>query len=275
MRAKASAAWWFTKPFLCKCDARLLRPWGIPGAVFLFHYAIVTDQSRGWGSPISTRGRARGNPLETSPQSAVHVTFIRKLAHLFPFLAFVVLAGCATVPTQAPDEVSRLAAGIMALNPSVDPEEAQRAAQISITYPWQLRREYGVTDPPLIHNMKVNAGTRPRGLCWQWADDMQARLAQENFQTLRLHRAIANADSRILIDHSTVIIAAVGDDMFDGMVLDPWRYGGTLFWAPTREDAKYTWVPRQKVFAMRRARLNGQAYSPPRDPSTEPLPAGF
>jgi len=173
-------------------------------------------------------------------------------------------------PEQAPDEVSRLARGIMALNASIDPVEAQRAAHISINYPKQLRREYGVTDGPLSHNMKVNSGSRPRGLCWHWAQDMQTRLAQEKFQTLRLHRAIANSESRILIDHSTVIIAAVGDDMTQGMVLDPWRYGGTLFWAPTEQDVKYTWLPRQQVFAMKRAR--GQWKDS--DPSSEPVPSG-
>ena len=56
------------------------------------------------------------------------------------------------------------------------------------------------------------------------------------------------------------------------MVLDPWRYGGTLYWAPTLQDAKYTWVPRAQVFAMKRARRLGQDYVAPEDPSSEPLP---
>lgn len=176
------------------------------------------------------------------------------------------------VPEQAPDEVSRLAQGIAALNPSIDPAEAQRAASISVSYPRQLKQQYGVTDPPLVHNMKVNAGSRPRGLCWHWAEDMQKRIRQEQFLTLTTHRAIANAHTRLLIDHSTVIVSAVGDTMNEGMVLDPWRYGGVLYWAPTLEDEKYTWVDRQEVFAMKRARRLGQTYVPPEDPSSEPIP---
>ena len=199
------------------------------------------------------------------------MTGFRRFLYLLPLLALM-LASCAAPPEQAPDEISRLATGIMALSPDIDPEEVRRAARIAITYPLQLREEYGVTDPPLIHNMKVNAGLRPRGLCWQWADDMQARLAAENFRTLSLHRAIANADTRLRIDHSTVIVSALNDDMFKGMVLDPWRYGGILFWAPTLEDKKYVWVPRQKVFAMKRARRKLGIAPGPRDPSTEPLP---
>ncbi|MEM6480523.1 MAG: hypothetical protein AAF922_10300 [Pseudomonadota bacterium] len=182
------------------------------------------------------------------------------------------LSACAGyVPEQAPDEVAQLARGIKALNSSINPREAQRAARISVTYPRQLKKEYGVTDPPIVHNMKVNAGTRPRGLCWHWAEDMQRRLEQEQFQTLITHRAIANSHTRLLIDHSTVIVSARGDTMNEGMVLDPWRYGGVLYWAPTREDNKYTWVHRQEVFEMKLAQRYG-AGDLPRDPSSEPLP---
>lgn len=175
------------------------------------------------------------------------------------------------VPAQAPDEVAQLARGIQALSPSIDVAEAERAAFLSVTYPKQLKVEYRVTDPPIIHNMKVNAGTRPRGLCWHWAEDMQRRLEKENFTTLITHRAIANSHTRLLIDHSTVIVSASGDTMNEGMVLDPWRYGGVLYWAPTLEDEKYDWVDRQIVFAMKRARLRNRG-NEPEDPSTEPLP---
>lgn len=187
-------------------------------------------------------------------------------------LSLACVSACAGyVPEQAPDEVAQLARGIQALNPKIDPVEAQRAALLSVTYPKQLKQEYGVTDPPIMHNIKVNAGTRPRGLCWHWAEDMQKRLDQEQFETLTTHRAIANAHTRLLIDHSTVILSATGDAMNEGMVLDPWRYGGVLYWAPTLEDEKYTWVNRQEVFAMKRAQRRNQIGAP-REPSSEPLP---
>ena len=81
---------------------------------------------------------------------------------------------------------------------------------------------------------------------------MEKRLDQENFQTLDMHRAIANADNPFRIEHSTAVISAMGDDMFAGIVLDPWREGGTLFWDQTREDIRYNWVPREVVMAEKR-----------------------
>ena len=130
-----------------------------------------------------------------------------------------------------------LADEIQALGPEVDPEEAHRAARVAFERTAELARAYRITDPPLVHNAKVNMGLKPRGLCWQWADDMESRLAEEEFRTLELHRAIANWDNDFRIDHSTVIISARGDGMFDGIVLDA--------------DPRYTWHPRHLVFAAR------------------------
>lgn len=188
---------------------------------------------------------------------------IKKLTGLLPFLAILLVGGC-TAPEQvnAPRaeerEIAALAQEIDNLGAGVDPEEAARAARIAIGYSQQLAREYGVTDPPLIHNIKVNSGLRPRGLCYQWADDLEARLRQENFRTLTLHRAIANADNPFLIDHSTTIVSRRGDTLFQGIILDPWRNGGDLFWSPTRADTRYDWVPRERVFKQKRHRQTPQ-----------------
>lgn len=167
-------------------------------------------------------------------------------------LALVALGACASAPPSTGDEVQRLASEIRSLGPDIDPEEADRAARIAYSYTAQLAQEYQITDPPLIHNAKVNKGTRPRGLCWHWAEDIERRLKQENFETLTLHRAIANADNPIRIDHSTAIISRRGETMYEGVVLDPWRYGGTLYWAPLVEDTRYDWVPRDVVLEKRR-----------------------
>ncbi|TMM50825.1 hypothetical protein [Sulfitobacter sabulilitoris] len=154
-------------------------------------------------------------------------------------------------------QIAALTRDLVALGPQVDPEEAARAARIALVYPRQLARDYGVTDSAIVHNMKVNAGQRPRGLCWHWADDMESRLAAENFQTLRLHRAIANAGRLWRIDHSTVIASAAGEDWHEGLVLDPWRFGGPLYWGPPAEDKSYAWRPRAEVFAEKRRILAG------------------
>ncbi|NNU78810.1 hypothetical protein HMH01_00025 [Halovulum dunhuangense] len=171
-------------------------------------------------------------------------------------LTTLLLGACAPRPEGPPPAptaagIEALTRGIADLGPGVDPEEAARAARIAKEYSHSLALAYGVTDPPLVHNTKVNLGLRPRGLCYQWADDLQARLAQEGFRTLTLHRAIANADNPFRIDHSTLIVSRTGDGYAEGLVLDPWRQGGVLFWAPVKSDPDYAWQPREMVLARK------------------------
>ncbi len=164
-----------------------------------------------------------------------------------------ILAACAAPPPVAERmRMDELAQAILTMSPEISSAEATRAATIAYDYPLDLAERYKVTDPPLIHNTKVNMGLRPRGLCWHWADDLQARLALEDFETLEFHRAIANFQNPLRIEHSTLIVSARGADMFQGIVLDPWREGGHLVWVPTQEDPTYVWRPRGEVLALKR-----------------------
>ncbi|WP_348657283.1 hypothetical protein [uncultured Sulfitobacter sp.] len=162
------------------------------------------------------------------------------------------LSACA-LPRNGPPplgteaDISALTRAITELSPSVDPAEAARAARIAYRHTHELAIAYQITDPPLIHNVKVNNGSKPRGLCWHWAEDLEKRLLAEGFATLDMHRAIANGDSRLLLDHSTAIISAAGAQMEAGLVLDPWRQGGELFWSPVMSDPRYDWEPREEV----------------------------
>jgi len=168
---------------------------------------------------------------------------------LFAALLLIAVAACTTnLPAPGSQaDIAALAAQIRALSLNVDPDEATRAARISYETTFALAGAYQIADPPLIHNAKVNAGTKPRGLCYHWAEDMEARLNRENFQTLDMTRAIANSERRFFIEHSTAIITAKGAPMTSGIVLDPWRKGGTLFWSPAAKDPRYVWLPREDV----------------------------
>lgn len=185
------------------------------------------------------------------------MTLPGKLILLLALLATLVVTGCATTrpggPTSAePGEVAALAAAIRSLGADVDPGEARRAAEVAYAETRRLALAYGITDPPLVHNTKVNLGLRERGLCWHWAVDMDARLRQETFHTLDLHQAIANADNPFRLEHSTLVVSRRGDTLFEGIVLDPWRRGGVLHWAPTAADTKYGWQLAEPVLARRR-----------------------
>ncbi len=186
---------------------------------------------------------------------------IGKFAFAVMALALVLVSGCTGKPEVDQRDIYGLAQELQQLGPEVDPKEAERAARIAYDYALQLREEYQVTDSPLVHNAKVNNGFRDRGLCWHWAEDIERRLNQEQFRTLQMHRAISDPENPFRIDHSTAIISKRGDDMYDGVVLDGWRNGGALYWAPTREDTRYNWAPRIEVLRNKEQKLLKQRAS--------------
>ena len=175
---------------------------------------------------------------------------MRMLAAL---LMSVLLAACTTTaPTRGSEaQIAALGNSIHNLSPQVDVAEARRAARIAYQTSFALAQVYGITDPPLIHNAKVNAGQRPRGLCYHWAEDMEARLNAEGFETIEVARAIANSQSLFLIEHSTAVIIPKGGALKDGIVIDPWRKGGTLYWSAVWRDPRYVWLPREDVLRAR------------------------
>lgn len=194
------------------------------------------------------------------------MVFLGHLVRLQLLLAgLTFLAACAAGPERGfgprqagAQDVAMLAEAILALDPEVSDEDAYRAARVSFAESYRLAQVYEIEDHPLTHNTKVNLGKKPRGLCYHWADDLEKRLKREGFQTLSLHRGVANFDS-IRLEHSTVIVSARGQGMFDGIVLDPWRKGGRLTWVHTEKDPRYRWRPREEVFRIRRERRAREA----------------
>ncbi len=178
----------------------------------------------------------------------VGATIMTKLIFaLWATLAALALGGCTTSPpTASQDDINELAQAIQSLSPAVDSAEARKAASIAYTYSQQLAREWNITDPAIVHNAKVANGLRERGLCNDWAQAMTTRLRQENFRTLDLHWVTSPPTAFRIIHHSAAI-SAKGASMNDGIILDPWRNSGALFWAPVREDTRYNWRPRMEV----------------------------
>ena len=182
-----------------------------------------------------------------------------KLTSCVLALAFLLVQGCASLrpqvdlpPMVEQQRIAELNLAIRSLSDDIDPHEASLAARIAIEYTQQLAQEYEISSSPITHNFLVNVGAKPRGLCVDWTSDLLARLQQERFYSLQLHWGIANYENAFRIEHSTVIISARGDSLDQGLVLDPWRQGGRLFWAPTLQDPAYRWHPQAEIHALKR-----------------------
>jgi hypothetical protein len=140
---------------------------------------------------------------------------------------------------QRSDELFAL---VMELDDSIDPVEARDLANSTIYRAMSLAKEFDLTWPPVWHNVLVNYGYRPRGLCIHFCYDIITMLRNKNYKTMQFHWGIANEGSSYPLEHSSPVVTAHGQDFYAGVVLDAWRSSGKLTYAKVKGD-KYAWHP--------------------------------
>ncbi len=182
------------------------------------------------------------------------------LLHGLAVLVLVVLGGCAGARHSQPglQQSQSEAAGTLrspdfqiiralqndlaALNQHADEAEARQVAQTAVIYSRRLAEKYELVRPAVFHNLLVRVGLKKRGLCYHWTEDLLERLQALKLKTYRLYWGVAHRGSE-LSEHNSVIIAARGQGFERGIILDPWRNSGDLFWCPVHADS-YPWQPR-------------------------------
>jgi hypothetical protein len=137
------------------------------------------------------------------------------------------------------ENVKRLEWELNALGPEVDPLEARRVAETAIRESAILAEEYQLVRPAAAHNLMVAIGVKNRGLCYQWAEDLMKRLEALELESFQLHWAVAHPGSN-LREHNCVVISVAGQPFSKGILLDPWRHSGNLYWTPVVKDS-YPW----------------------------------
>lgn len=175
------------------------------------------------------------------------MTFFFRSKQLALWLALLFISGCATVKydlsrTELDSRVKELQAMILQTGANVSSKEALSVAKVSIYYPLKLAKEYELTSSPVIHNILVNQGIKPRGLCTHWTEDMLRKLATLNLETLKFYWIVANREEAFRLEHSALAVAASDKTYSDGVVLDAWRDSGILYFSRVVDD-KYQWLP--------------------------------
>ena len=146
---------------------------------------------------------------------------------------------------------------IAALSPTVSPEEARQVAYTAYMTGRELHREWRVAWLPGIQNFLVNIGKRKGGLCFQWATELLVRLDALKLQTLELHWAESGPNTGA--EHNVNVVTARGQPFGEGILLDLWRYSGTLVWTHVGTDPDYRWAENKSELARRLGRTTDVA----------------
>jgi hypothetical protein len=157
-------------------------------------------------------------------------------------VVFIFVFALCTSTVWARDErsIKELQNALVALGPTVDPNEAQQLSVTVHTMSRDLARQYRVVLNPNFQNFLINIGARQRGYCAHYVRDIGTRLKELNFKTLVLHWGAYDAKGP---DESNCLVITARHQRFeDGIVLDAWRWGGRLFWAPVKKDHEYEYT---------------------------------
>ncbi len=150
-----------------------------------------------------------------------------------------------------------LASALTALSPSVNPEEARRAADCAYVTSARLAREYGIVGWAIFNNGLINTGLRNRGLCYHYTEDMLLAFKPLELKTLTVHWAIAHPGN--MMESNALVLTARGQPLEQGIVLDGWRHAGRLYWNAAAVDTAFGWhedtsdYARQKMADFARA----------------------
>lgn len=167
--------------------------------------------------------------------------------YLLFVLLSLVLCGCSAKQSALhvePTKVEILTGDLMHLGESVDKGEAKMFAYEALLYPQILAQRYGLVYPPTFHNFLINTGFKNRGLCYEWTEDMITHLGKQNYQSFDLRWGVANKGE--FDEHNTVVVVAKGAPFWSGILIDPWRNSGELYWSKLERDPEYKWVENKQ-----------------------------
>lgn len=137
---------------------------------------------------------------------------------------------------------------LLSLHNLINPAEAEKIAKEALTTSAYLTETYNPVWPPFLNNLLINLGFKERGLCFHWTMDMINNMLALKLTTYQLHWGVAHCGSD-LWEHNSLVITAKGQAFEEGIVMDPWRKSGDLYWTKITKDS-YPWQKRGSISTL-------------------------
>ncbi|MFN0075949.1 MAG: hypothetical protein ACKVY0_05695 [Prosthecobacter sp.] len=184
------------------------------------------------------------------------------VSRLVSLLLPLLVASCVNpgTPAEHQEKARQLSHDLQQLSPMVLAGEADRLALTAIEESAKLAHDFKPLRFPWMNNGLVNIGLRRRGLCYQWRDDLFPHLHRLNLKTLNLH--LTSSRRATMREHNAIVVTANGQRFEDGLVIDPWRQGGRLWWGRLSADKSHPWkpLPRDLIPVVLRPLLMPELY---------------
>ena len=172
--------------------------------------------------------------------------------HFYKFFLFsFFLSGCAvSEPLVSQTKITQLSTLLQSLDKRIPQDEAMHLSQDIFHETQKLTKEFELTSPPLFHNSLVNIGIREKGLCYHWSDALYAHFSQKKYPHFEFHLVGANI-GEYFSEHNALVVVAKNGSIKNGILIDPWRDSGKLYFSRVVEDKKYQWKHREERGCLR------------------------
>lgn len=167
------------------------------------------------------------------------------LKYNFKFLLLsLFLAGCAvTGPQVSQTKIEALSHLFQSLDSTIPQNEAMQLSKDIFYKTQQLTKEFEMTSPPQFHNFLVIVGAREKGLCFHWSDALYVYLSQKHYTSFEFHLMGANI-GEYFYEHNALVVVAKGGKIEEGVIIDPWRDSGEVYFSKVTDDPAYVWEHR-------------------------------
>jgi hypothetical protein len=153
--------------------------------------------------------------------------------------------GCVdNTPTLKEDNSMKLSTLLYTLAPQTTKSESIELSHDIFSKTAQLTKAFEMTSPPQYHNFLVNIGIKEKGLCYHWSDALYLHfMKSENYPSFEFHLVGANI-GKYWTEHNSLVIVGKGKPIKSGVIIDPWRNAGELYFSKVKDDRGYRWIHR-------------------------------
>ena len=140
-------------------------------------------------------------------------------------------------------KIQELASSLKSLDSTISNVDAQKLSKDIFMQTRRLTQLFKMESPAWYHNFLVNIGLKEKGLCYHWSDTLYAYFSKKKYSSFEFHLMVAHK-GEYWREHNALLVTAKNKKIEEGIVLDPWRNAGALYFSKLLDDTQYPWVHR-------------------------------
>jgi hypothetical protein len=136
-----------------------------------------------------------------------------------------------------------LAEELRSLDDRIPTEEVRRLSQEIFLESAKLRKKFKPVSEPHFNNFLINIGMQEQGLCYQWSDALYVHFEKSSYPHFEFHLLVSD-QGKYFSEHNVLVVVAKGKNVMDGIIIDPWREPGSVYFVKVKDDHGYEWKHR-------------------------------